>query len=179
MRLPVAELENMRSQIATASRRNVRFPPYVFTKFIETAATIKTDKQLIVYSSNNLPDSIEFDKKEKGFINFGGKSIRVYNCSEAIERLAFAKSTINSYGGKVNTGEINIETHETANTATGGSSAGNVNSNNSDSNIATGSGSAGNTTIESPPKDHWVKIIVLGVIGSLIAAAIWYYFFKK
>lgn len=31
-RLTADELENMRSQIVTASKRNVRFPPYVFTE---------------------------------------------------------------------------------------------------------------------------------------------------
>jgi hypothetical protein len=31
-RLTADELETMRSQFATASRRNVRFPPYVFTE---------------------------------------------------------------------------------------------------------------------------------------------------
>lgn len=154
-------------------------------KFIKTAAKIRTEKRLIVDSSNNIPAAIEFDIEQPNSIRYEGERISVYSRAEAIDFLAEEVGPIMNVGGDLN---MNEETNTTTNTTTGVGdvtnsigntdlSIGNSNSGNTNSNIASGHGNAGNTNQASAGSSS-TKLIITGAIAAIVGGLILWYIIK-
>lgn len=128
-------------------------------KFIETAAQIRNDKQLIVHSHNNIPSTISYE--EGNIIEYKGNKIKVLNSGEAIDKFSIQTN--------VNIGKLSMDT-KTKNKI-------------KDSVVASDNSSVSKVNFKSSKKtiseQPLLIALIIGIISSLIASAIWYFFFKQ
>jgi len=128
--------------------------PNDLIKFLETAAKIRNDKKLILYSHNSMPEDINYIEGNR--INYHDVFIRIYDSNEAINELN------NNNGVTImNKNELNQTTN-------------NVTENIRDSFVSKGKSKNKNVRFTNKSKlltkENLIIVLVIGILGSLIAA---------